>query len=247
MIKKQLKKWFFPGMNLHARQRFNWVPQQFGEEIGKGSKVLDAGCGNGMLSYRAWQRGAHVLGISIKDDEVQSCRAVFNQDRGINGDELKFENINLYDLDPKDRQFDAIICAEVLEHIVQHDRVCAKFFQLLRPGGVLHVTTPNAEHPYNIAFPIDTEEKGGHVRPGYTEQDYRDLMEPIGFRIEEVKGLGGPIRQGFDNLIKSVQESVSPYAGIPFFAMSLPFTIFDPASPKVPFCLYVKARKPADG
>ena len=189
---KEFIKWLvFPGTNLHARERINWVPNHFGDEIAPGKRVLDAGCGNGMLSYRAWQRGAEVLGISIKDKEVEDCRRVFNRQQGIGTDKLRFENINLYELDEAEFQFDAIVCTEVLEHIVDDRSICEKFFKLLKPGGVLHVTTPNAQHPYNIAFPIDYEEKGGHVRPGYTETSYRNLLEPLGFSVQEVSGLGG--------------------------------------------------------
>jgi SAM-dependent methyltransferase len=242
---KQFIKWMiYPGMNLHARDRFDRIPQKFGEELGPGKHVLDAGCGNGMLSYRAWQRGANVLGISIKQNEVDQCRDLFNRQQNISEDRLKFQNINLYDLDPKDATFDTIICTEVLEHIVNDKGICEKFFQLLKPGGVVHITTPNAEHPYNIAFPIDEHEKGGHVRPGYTEGSYRTLLEPIGFQVEDVTGLGGPIRQYFDDRIKTAQESYGRVSGIPLFLLAMPLLWLDSSTPNVPFCLYVKARKP---
>lgn len=242
---KELLKWIiFPGMNLHARQRFYWMPAQFGDEVGKGKKVLDAGCGNGMLCYRVWQRGADVMGISIKQNEVDDCDRVFHQQLGIDKSRLNFANINLYKLDAESHQFDAIICTEVLEHIVDDKSICAKFFQLLKPGGVLHVTTPNANHPYNLSFPIDHEEKGGHVRPGYTDEMYRALLEPIGFEVKTVRGLGGKWRQTFDDLIKRTQERFGTFAGVPFFACALPLLALDSATPDVPFCLYVKAVKP---
>jgi SAM-dependent methyltransferase len=238
-------KWIlFPGMNLHARERFRLVPEKFGREIGEGTHVLDAGCGNGMLSYRAWQRGANVLGISIKQKEIDSCISLFNKQRGIPSERLQFRNVNLYDMDPKDRLYDAIICTEVLEHIMDDNRICEKFFQLLKPNGVLHVTTPNAEHPYNIAFPIDYNESGGHVRPGYTEAGYRALLEPIGFHVDGIAGLGGPIRQFFDDRIKRTQERFGALAGVPIFAFALPLIRLDAPPHKRPFCLYVRARKP---
>ena len=170
------KRVLFPGVNLHARDRFCRIPQKFGPEIGPGTHVLDAGCGNGMLSQEAWKRGATVLGISIKQKEVDGCRAMFNQGQGIAGGTLRFENVNLYSLSPQVSRFDAIICTEVLEHIRDDRSVCQKFFELLKPGGCLHVTSPNAEHPYNREFPLDLEERGGHVRPGYTAET---LSSPV--------------------------------------------------------------------
>jgi SAM-dependent methyltransferase len=140
-------------------------------------------------------------------------------------------------------QFDAILCTEVLEHIRDDRSICEKFFQLLKPGGVLHITTPNANHPYNIAFPLDHAEQGGHVRPGYTEAMYYDLLNPLGFQVNEVRGLGGKWRQTFDDLIKRAQEKFGPYAGIPLFGLSLPFLLLDLGTPRVPFCLYVNATR----
>jgi len=244
-MKQLFKRVLYPGINLHARERFHRIPEQFGAEVSAGRRVLDAGCGNGMLCWRAWQRGAIVLGISIKQNEVDGCRQLFNGHHGIRDSELRFDNINLYELDTATHQFDAIICTEVLEHIVEHDKVCAKFFQLLKPGGVLHATSPNAEHPYNKSFPLDQREQGGHVRAGYTEDSFRALLEPIGFRVERVSGLGGPVRQTFDSCIIRAQERFGAYAGLPVFLAALPFLLFDGRHPRVPFCLYVKATKPA--
>jgi SAM-dependent methyltransferase len=237
----------FPGLNLHARERYARVPARFGPEVAFGTKVLDAGCGNGMLAYRAWQRGAEVLGISIKQKEVDGCRAMFNQGHSIPESALRFENLNVYTLSGSTPQFDTVICTEVLEHIGDDRGVCARFFELLKPGGCLHVTSPNAEHPYNRSFPLDREERGGHVRPGYTRDTYHALFEPLGFTVEEVSGLGGPIRQAFNSRIKATQARFGAAAGLPLFFLALPFLWLDSESPRVPFSLYARARKPLQG
>jgi SAM-dependent methyltransferase len=239
-----LHRVLFPGINLHWRDRFARVPAKFGPEIGPGTKVLDAGCGNGMLAYRAWQCGATVLGISIKQKEVDGCRTMFNHGRRVPEAALRFENVNLYELSANGARFDAIICTEVLEHIRDDRSVCQKFFELLSPGGCLHVTTPNADHPYNRSVPLDNDEKGGHVRPGYTPGTYRALFEPIGFTIEEVSGIGGPMRQAFNRRIKATQERWGAAVGLPLFLVALPFLWLDSQAPRVPFSLYARARKP---
>ena len=240
-----MKRLLFPGINLHARERYTRIPAKFGPEVGSGTRVLDAGCGNGMLSYQAWRRGAAVLGISIKQREIDGCRTMFNHREGISERSLRFENVNLYALSASDCQFDAIICTEVMEHIRDDRGVCQKFFELLEPGGCLHVTSPYAEHSYNREFRLDPDERGGHVRPGYTADTYRALLEPIGFTVEEVSGLGGPVRQAFNRRIKATQERFGAAAGLPLFCLALPFLWLDSRSPRVPFSLYVKARKPA--
>lgn len=246
MLRETLKRAIFPGMNLHSRDRYRHVPTKFGAEVGPATTVLDAGCGNGMLSYKAWQRGADVLGISIKQNEVDGCRMMFNRAKRIADSGLRFENLNLYSLSATQSRFDAIICTEVLEHVRDDRRVCAKFFELLKPGGCVHVTSPNADHPYNRHFPLDPDEQGGHVRPGYTADTYRALFEPLGFTVEEISGLGGPIRQAFNRRIKATQERFGVAAGLPLFFLALPLLCFDSSSPRVPFSLYIRARKRAD-
>ena len=199
-----------------------------------------------MLSYEAWKRGATVIGISIKQKEVDGCRTMFNHVERIPNTSLSFENVNLYAMPANEPQFDAIICTEVLEHVRDDRGICRRFYELLKPGGCLHVTSPNAEHPYNRSFALDHEERGGHVRPGYTRQAYLELFEPLGFTLEEVSGLGGPIRQAFSRRIKETQERLGTAAGLPLFLMALPFLWIDSQVPAVPFSLYARARKPAD-
>ncbi len=246
-MKDKIRWLIYPGINLHARIRYARIPRHF-QSRSEGT-VLDAGCGNGMLSWKAFKAGSRVVGITLKDKEVNGCRHLFNDYHGIPEKRLSFRNHNLYDSQPlidEFGHFDEIICTEVLEHIRDDRSVCETFWKLLKPGGRLHITSPNAEHPYNIAFPLDHDEKGGHVRPGYTMETYRQLFEPIGFRVEKSEGLGGPIRQAFNSRIKSMQERFGAVAGLPLFFLSLPFLPFDPKNPKTPFSLYVMVVKPLD-
>lgn len=237
--------WLYPGVNLHARLRYWCIPSFLEAQAGSWS-VLDAGCGNGMLSYQAHLQGGRVSGVSIKQAEVEKAQRLFNQYLGIPEEQLRFEVKNLYDLDYADEAFEAVICAEVLEHLKKDRDVCEAFYRILKPGGVVHICAPNAEHPYNKTFPLDPDEGGGHVRPGYTEESYRELLEPVGFKIESVTGLGGPIRQGFNRRIKEIQGRLGPAAGLPLFALALLALPFESRSgtERMPFSIYVKARKP---
>lgn len=242
-------KWLlFPGVNLHSRLRFAEIPRHFGKpEAGARRTVLDAGCGNGMLSYRSYLLGNTVRGLSIKEPEVAGCRALFNAYLRLPEEKISFRKQNLYDARFEPCAFDEIICTEVLEHIVRHDAVCGKFWHALKPGGILHITAPNARHPYNQQFPLDAGENGGHVRTGYTPDSYHALLEPLGFSIEIIQPLGGPLRQFCNRHIKTAQEHFGPLAGVPLFLLSLPALLAEPWVPArgEPFAYYVKARKPA--
>lgn len=246
---RQSLRWLlFPGVNLHARLRNERLPAHLGSApCGRLRRVLDAGCGNGMLAYQSYLKGNQVVGITLKDREVSGCRQLFNERLGIGPQALSFDKCSLYEVTLQEASLDEIICTEVLEHIVQDALVCRKFWAALKPGGVLHVTAPNADHPYNRSFPLDGNEGGGHVRCGYAPGDYRALLEPIGFRIEIVEPLGGPVRQFFNRLIKEAQGRWGPAAGIPLFVVALPFLMFESRRRERarPFAYYVKAVKPA--
>jgi SAM-dependent methyltransferase len=246
-VKNWFRSAFFPGVNLHARERYHVLPRYFlAAGSGKVRRVLDAGSGNGMLAYKSYLLNNEVVGVSFSTSEVEKATAEFNQGRKLPKTRLEFRQQNLYALDFPPGHFDEIICSEVIEHLRQDVAVCSKFFELLKPGGILHLCAPNAHHPYNATFPLDTQESGGHVRPGYTYESYRALLEPIGFRIAAKAGLGGPVRQAFNRRIKNVQARFGAAAGIPLFFLSLLFLWLDRVVPsKVPFSLYVTALKPS--
>ena len=171
-------------------------------------------------------------------------RRLFHHLLHVPDERLRFEVMNLYDLPSLDMEFDEIICTEVLEHIADDRRVCKSFWDSLEPGGVLHLCCPNAAHPDNQAQALDERESGGHVRAGYTVESYRALLEPIGFRIDRVIGLGGPVRQWCNKRITGAQVVAGLPLGVLAFFLLWPFSWLDAAQPKVPYSLYVRAVKP---
>ena len=245
-LRVRLKWLMYPGVNLHARLRYRRLPRYIAGSMDESSRrVLDAGSGNGMLSYQGFLKGNSVIGISFKSSEVAGCRQLFNRYLGIPKDRLEFLEGDLYELDFPDNYFDEIVCAEVLEHLRDDASVCRAFWRMLKPGGVLHVCAPNAEHPYNATFPLDDHESGGHVRPGYTVASYRALLEPIGFEIVATVGLGGAVRQFFNSRIKNVQRRYGALAGFPLFVAALLVLPFESrrSERQMPFSIYIRAVK----
>jgi SAM-dependent methyltransferase len=196
-----------------------------------------------MLTYQSYLRGNRAIGVSIKKGEVERNERLFNGYLSIPENRLSFRVHDLYEVESLGMQFDQIICSEVLEHIRRDEALCHAFWRILKPGGLLHLCCPNAEHPDHVRYPLDPEELGGHVRPGYTAASYRALLEPIGFRLSEPVGLGGPMRQACNKRITAIQESFGLLPGVLFFAMFWPLQVFDNAHPRVPYSLYVRATK----
>src|SRR5262245_26863012 len=151
-----------PGTDIFTRRRTrlerNWLR-------GK-RKVLDAGFGNGWFAYRAYKSGANVVGIALQPELVAKATSLYNGFLGIPEERMSLRRANLYDVSSLNNRFDEIICYETLEHIRDDVRVTKSFFEMLRPGGVLHLCCPNAEHPRWRAEILDHNESGGHVRYG---------------------------------------------------------------------------------
>lgn len=235
-----LAKWFlFPGLDLHTRCRYHFLPFFFRSGP---IDTLDAGCGNGALSYAAYKLGNSVLGITNNMEQVRRAEEFFGA-FGVDRTRFQFQMMDLYDLPRLGRKFDQIICSETLEHIRRDDVVIRYFYDILRPGGVLHLCCPFELHPDNNLGRVDAREDGGHVRDGYTAGSYRRLLEPAGFKVVATMGLGSPLLAGIDKPLRRIRNRFGDAAALPFFLFTLPLQALDPPDPRVPFSLYVQAVK----
>lgn len=231
---------FYPGLDLHTRNRASLT-----RFWGTGPRdVLDAGSGNGYFSWLAYKTGARVVAMNYEQQQVEKARDFLIGHKRADPSRLHFEQCNLYDLACETRTFDEIICFEVLEHLVRDRDVLTQFFRILRPGGALHLCCPHRLHPRHQAEVLDTKETGGHVRPGYAEEDYRKLLEPIGFQITSVVGIGTPAIYHADQILRKIRNRFGDWAALPLFPITLPAVWLARLNPRVPFSLYVKATKP---
>jgi SAM-dependent methyltransferase len=99
----------------------------------KNLKILDAGCGPGLMINELSTFG-ELSAMDISIDAIEFCKTKNKCDLryGHLPDNVPFEN----------NQFDAIICLDVIEHIEQDKLAVKKLYDLLVPGGVLIVTVP---------------------------------------------------------------------------------------------------------
>lgn len=240
LVKGLLKRILFPGLDLHTRCRYRWLSE---EHIPGLLKTLDVGFGNGGLAFAAYEKGNEVLGISLEPTQVEKARGFFVVDEP---DRLRFLCINAYDLEKLGRQFDQIICTEMLEHVREDQHMVRLFWNLLKPGGLLHLCCPFALHPAHALGRVDNPEDGGHVRDGYTFESYDELLEQCGFRVERRLGLGSAALVAMDRTLRTLRHKVGDAGALPLFLVFLPLTwLLDHLNPKVPFSVYVQARKPS--
>lgn len=112
--------------------------------IGKGTKVLEIGCGDGGNLLPFAKSGCTVVGCDIA--EVRICDAEsFFKEEGVPATFIASDAFLLTDLE---KQFDLIICHDVIEHISDKRGFMAKCKNLLKPGGFLFMSFPAWQMPF---------------------------------------------------------------------------------------------------
>ena len=97
------------------------------------NRWLDVGCGAGTLMQAARGRGWHVVGTEVAERAAEAMRA-----KGFDVRSGKLDQLDL-----PEAGFDVVSMIEVIEHVPDVDTILIATRRLLRPGGVLYLTTPH--------------------------------------------------------------------------------------------------------
>ena len=105
-----------------------------------GTRVLDVGCGGGLLSEALSRKGARVTGIDLAPGMVEVAR-LHAAEEGLDID-YRMAAAEALAADPA-QSFDVITCMEMLEHVPHPQHMLATLTSLVRPGGSVFVSTLN--------------------------------------------------------------------------------------------------------
>ncbi len=152
-----------------------------------GPRVLNAGAGAGSLTMKMVDAGLQVTSVDASGAFCDWVRAALERRGAAAADHPVIRaELGTGALALPPATFDAVVCAEVLEHLDDDAAALAEFAAVLRPGGLLLVTVP--ANPYRYDW---TDQWAGHRRR-YTVDGLAGRIRDAGFTDSEVQGWGFP-------------------------------------------------------
>ncbi|MBD3898256.1 methyltransferase domain-containing protein [Halomonas sp. ML-15] len=179
-----------PGQHWNAADyahHADFVPS-LGSEVVKllapqaGERILDLGCGDGALSERLAKLGVDIVGVDASEAMVEAAR-----ERGITAQVIDAHRL------PFDHEFDAVFSNAALHWMLEPQAVIAGVKRALKPGGRFVAEFGGHGNVAAIctALLASLQFRGISARgrhPWYfpTAEEYRQLLENAGFRVEEI-------------------------------------------------------------
>lgn len=163
----------------------------------KNKKILDIGCGAGILSVELAKQGANVTGVDLAKQAIMTAKLHVldkHKDDNLNVD---FKNIALDKLvETSDEKFDVITCMEMLEHVPYPNQIIANASKLLKDNGIIFLSTLNrnlksylksivgAEYILKM-LPINTHDYNKFIKP----RELASMLRDCHLKLEKQIGI----------------------------------------------------------
>lgn len=203
-LKKILKQSLTPILNdqnkllstvgdMALKRRVNRILDQL--ELKGGERILEVGCGNGYYLNVLNRLGLNLKLTGIDNDNL----ALKDAKRFIGDKKIKLILTDANKLPLENNFFDRVIISEVIEHIENEQKVLDEIFRVLKPGGIMVLTTCNIDYPFlwdpinwTLQHFFNTHIKAGfwagiwnqHLRL-YKVQALNEIMRKSKFKVEK--------------------------------------------------------------
>lgn len=204
------------------------LARQAEERLGRRGRFLDVGCGRGEVVRAAQERGWQAEGCDLSAEFVRYAREV----NGVEAHAATLEQMRY-----PTASFDAVTLVEVIEHLYEPAETVRELSRVVRPGGLVYLSTPNEESVYQSLGNLYYKARGRdwvvnlcptwnlyHVQ-GFSPRSLRYLLERNDFEIEElvvypgtlavprVGGLWGQVERAGARVIEHLANALgrSPY------------------------------------
>lgn len=208
--------------------RLDYINSQISAEFGKdlksrhpykGLRILDIGCGGGLLSEPMARLGATVVGADAAPRNIPVAQVHAEQ----SGLKIDYRNVTAESLVDQGEKFDVVLNMEVVEHVADPQAFLTACHDLLKPGGLMVCSTIN-RNPKSFMMAIVGAEfvmrwlpKGTHEYDKFiTPDELFDLLKTAGLDPVDRKGfVFNPVRWSWslsdrDLSVNYVTASVRP-------------------------------------
>lgn len=150
--------------------RVEWIDRRVGLA---GKKVLDVGCGGGILSESMAALGASVTGIDLSEKALGVARLHLFE----SGQKVEYHHVSAEEFASRHAgRFDVVTCMEMLEHVPEPASTVAACAELVKPGGHVFFSTIN-RNPKAYLFAVIGAEYVLNLLPRGTH-DYSRFIKP---------------------------------------------------------------------
>jgi 2-polyprenyl-6-hydroxyphenyl methylase/3-demethylubiquinone-9 3-methyltransferase len=190
-----------PMRPLHAMNplRIGWIDARVRAHFGGATRVLDVGCGAGLAAEGLARRGHTVLGIDAASEALAAARA-HAEGRGLS---VVYRDAAPENLLAEGIKFPAITALEVIEHVADPAAFVTTLARLLKPGGLLFLSTINrtprsfltaklgAEYVLRL-LPVGTHDFSRFVTPA----ELGAHLRAAGLRLSDMTGMAPDMLRG---------------------------------------------------
>lgn len=148
------------------------------------ANICDAGSGFGQYSYYMSRKSQDykIDALDVKEEQIADCNNFFKK-TGLGNATFKFGDLTK---SFAANQYDLVLCVDVMEHILEDVQVFRNFYEALKPGAMLLISTPSDEGGSDVHEETGESFIGEHVRDGYNVEEMKDKLQQAGFKKYEV-------------------------------------------------------------
>ena len=152
--------------------RLNYIKEQYGGSI-KGKRILDVGCGGGILCESLALEGAEVVGIDLAEAGLEVAKLHLLE----SGLDVNYQKITAEEFAESNAEtFDIVTCMEMLEHVPEPSSIIKSCSKLVKPQGRVFFSTIN-RNPKSYFFAIVGAEYVLNLLPKGTH-NYEKFIRP---------------------------------------------------------------------
>lgn len=163
-----------------TKKRYEELLSEF-ETYKQTGRILDIGAGYGFFLEEAKNKGWDVYGTELTDEVVSIC-----EQKGITMHKGELKTAGF-----PDNHFDVIVMIEAIEHVTNVGEMIGEVYRILRPGGLVYITTPNfnALNRYRLKEKYDVISYPLHLSY-FTPGTLKKLFEKRNFKTQSIKSSG---------------------------------------------------------